>query len=512
MADNSLKDERILLGRKKILIDEDYIDSSNVVSILRKTLNYHMVNSMDISYLYNYKKGLQPILFREKEIRPEINSRIVENHADEIVSFKVGYLLHNPVVYATSQTAGSINDDLIRLNKWMKTEKKNSCDKDVETWSHTCGIGIKMVLPDSMANLEEDESPFEIYSLDPRYSYVVYGNSLGEPRMMGVKYITTEDGAVIYSVYTKDKYYDISFDVGTGSSPILREEDNPLGEIPMVEYPLNQERMGCFEKVLPLLNAINLTASDRENGIEQFIQALLLFHNVTINDEDFDKLRAEGGIQYNDLDPQRKGDIQYLTAELKQSETQVLVDWMYKVVLYICGMPNRNGGGSTSDTGSATIVRDGWYDAEGKAQDTEARFKDSEVDFLHIVLYICNTMSGTNLNPLDIDIKLPRRVYSNTQQKAQILTTLLANDKISPRRAYIASDLFTDPEEAYAEGMEYYESQQKMNQEKINQENDSKSEDDSDNKDESDSKSEEDDKSDDKKNDESDEDSKGNSV
>lgn len=34
-------------------------------------------------------------------------------------------------------------------------------------------------------------------------------------------------------------------------------------------------------------------------------------------------------------------------------------------------MPNRNGNASTSDTGSAVIMRDGWSDAEARAKDSE---------------------------------------------------------------------------------------------------------------------------------------------
>ena len=455
MADETIDRTKspVFLGRYKILIDDVEINESNVVDILHKCLQIHNSNAWEEDYLYNYRKGLQPILSREKTVRPEINNRLVENHSSEITSFKVSYLLNAPVSYTASQTAVDINDDLIRLNKWMKYEKKKTKDFDLETWAHTCGVGVRMVLPDAMADLEQDECPFELYSLDPRRAFVAYGNSLGEPRRMGVKYIIKEDGSTIYSVYTATDYYEICFE--NYGTPIMLHEINPLGKIPLVEYTINQERMGCFEKVLPLLDAINLTSSDRVNGIQQFIQSLLLFHNVKLDEEATKDLKDLGGIQFDDNE-NMPASISYLNAELNQTETQVLVTWMYQVVLYICGMPNRNGGSSTSDTGAATIVRDGWYDAEGKAQEAEERFDDAEMDFLDVALYISNVMSGTKLNPMDIDIKLPRKNYENIQQKAQVLTTLLANDKIAPRRAYIASGMFTDSEEAYAEGMEYY--------------------------------------------------------
>ena len=55
----------------------------------------------------------------------------------------------------------------------------------------------------------EDEAPFEVFTLDPRYSFVVYHSGLGEKPLMGVKYIERADQRVVFSVYTKDTYYEL---------------------------------------------------------------------------------------------------------------------------------------------------------------------------------------------------------------------------------------------------------------------------------------------------------------
>ena len=89
---------RLLTGRRVIYTDVDEINDSNVVEVLKKAMETHSVNSGEIQYLYDYWKGKQPILFRQKDIRPEICNRIVENRANEIVSFKDSYLIGKPVV------------------------------------------------------------------------------------------------------------------------------------------------------------------------------------------------------------------------------------------------------------------------------------------------------------------------------------------------------------------------------------------------------------------------------
>ena len=82
---------RQMSGRRVIKSSVKEITNENVVTVLQKALNDHALNRSEIDYLWKYYKGEQPIQNRTKEVRPEICNRIVENRANEIVSFKVGY-------------------------------------------------------------------------------------------------------------------------------------------------------------------------------------------------------------------------------------------------------------------------------------------------------------------------------------------------------------------------------------------------------------------------------------
>ena len=442
-------------GRKKIFTDVTEITRDNVLEVLRKALITHWSNKADMEYLYAYYKGRQPVLNRQKEVRPEIKNTVVENRANEIVSFKVGYLMGEPIQYVSRSDSKSVADKITTLNGYCLSEDKAAKDKELADWFHICGTAYRMVLPDSVFERESDEAPFEIYTLDPRFAFVVYANSIGEPPVMGVKYIQRSDGAVIYSIYTKDRYFEVE-----NQSMIVREEAQSLG-IPIIEYPANNARLGAFEIVLPLLDAINTVDSNRLDGVEQFVQALMLFHNVDIFGDDFAKLRDEGAIKFKDIDPQYKAEIKYLTSELNQSQTQTLVDHLYNTVLTICGMPNRNGGTSTSDTGSAVIMRDGWSAAEARAKDSELMFKLSEKEFLKLVLRICSDLSDLELKLSDVEVRFTRRNYENISQKATVLTTMLSNPKIAPILAFTHCGMFSDPQLAYRMSMDYAEEQEK---------------------------------------------------
>lgn len=455
---------RALFGRRVIYTDVTDVTAGNVIDVLQKALFVHLQNQADIDYLYRYYRGDQPILNREKDTRPEINNKVVENRANEIVSFKVGYLMGEPVQYVSRGDDESVAKSVMQLNDYVLSEDKPAKDKELADWFHICGTSYRMILPDDMADVEEDEAPFEIFTLDPRFCFVVYSTALGNPPLMGVKYILKEDGTLVFSCYTQDHYYEVN-----NTWAILHSEPQYLG-IPIIEYPANKARLGAFEIVIPLLDAINTVESNRLDGVEQFVQALMLFHNVDISSEDFGKLKELGAIKFKDIDAQTKAEIQYLTSEMNQAQTQTLVDSMYNTVLTICGMPNRNGGSSTSDTGSAVIMRDGWSAAEARAKDSELMFKRSEKEFLKLLLRICRDLGDLTLKLSGLEIRFTRRNYENITEKANVLTMMLSNPKIAPVLAFTHSGLFSDPQLAYKMSMEYMEEQERK-QEAINARN-----------------------------------------
>ena len=445
-------DTRTMHGRRVITTDVDEITQDNVVEVLEEAMKLHEKNRAEIEYLWKYFKGDQPILQRSKTVRPEICNRIVENRANEIVSFKVGYLCGEPIQYVGRSSEGAITTGVGTLNEYMFLADKPALDQEVVEWGMICGTANRMVLANDAYDAESDEAPFDMFTLDPRDSFVVYSNGVKRRRMMGVKYNTDVYGSKTFSVYTDKLYFTIK------DGKVLEVASNPLGTVNIFEYPANNARLGAFEIVLPLLDAINNIESNRMDGIEQFIQAFVKFINCDITKEDFEALKDLGAIKVKSLDGQQ-ADVDIVTNELNQQQTQTLKDDAYQAVLTICGMPNRNGGSSTSDTGSAVLLRDGWSLAESRAKDSELMFKRSEKEMLRLVLKLCEGLADLKLRLKDIDMKFTRRNYDNIQSKSQVLVSMLQQPKIHPLLAFTHCGLFSDPESAYTMSNDYYEEQ-----------------------------------------------------
>ena len=445
-------DTRTMHGRRVITTDVTEITAENVVEVLEEAMKLHEKNRSEIDYLWKYFKGEQPILQREKTVRPEICNKIVENRANEIVSFKVGYLCGEPIQYVGRNCEEAVTNGVGTLNEYMFLVDKPALDQEVVEWDMIGGTANRMVLANDAYNAESDEAPFEMYTLDPRDSFVVYSNDVKRKRMLGVKYNTDDFGQKTFSAYTDAMYFTIK------DGKVTEQKAHGLGVVPIIEYPANNARLGAFEIVLPLLDAINNIESNRMDGIEQFVQAFVKFINCDISKEDFEALKDLGAIKVKSADGQN-ADVDIVTNELNQQQTQTLKDDAYQAVLTICGMPNRNGGSSTSDTGSAVLLRDGWSLAESRAKDSELMFKRSEKEVLRLVLKLCSGLADLDLKLKDIDMKFTRRNYDNIQSKSQVLVSMLQQPKIHPRLAFTHCGLFSDPESAYTMSNDYHEEQ-----------------------------------------------------
>ena len=457
-------------GRKCLYTPYAEVDGGNIVEVLNSVLPTFLANQSEIRYLFDYHRGKQPILNRVKTIRENINNKIVENRASEIVAFKAGYLLGEPIQYVAKTE--KVNSDMLnQFNSFMESEDKDTDDKEIAGDRSICGTAYRMCLPIDNGE-DENRSPFHTYRLDPATTGVIYSSQLGNEPVLGFtiavfkKRSADKDGNAsnydethIYC-YSPTEYFELIWGTVMISQPVIGTP-HTLGMIPIIEYPNNFSRLGDFEIVMGLLNGINTIDSNRIDGVEQLIQSLLVFTNVDITSEDIKALYQLGALKLKST-KDNAADVKFITQQLDQNGVQVLKNDLYASVLTICGMPNRNGGSSTSDTGSAVILRDGWSAAESRAKDSELIFKKSEHSFIKLALKCFITITyksdkNAKLDYTDIDVKFTRRNFENINTKVQAFTQLMSVDKLAPRLAFNLCGLFPDPTSAYVESKAYYD-------------------------------------------------------
>jgi len=439
-----------LFGRMDIYSPFEDLTRDDVVEELNSALVYHIKNLLQEEFLYWYRRGLQPILGRTKEVREDILNIVQENHAEEFVAFKNGYFLTAPVNYSARRKG--VQTKLKKLNEYLYRSGKHEADNKTADWFHTVGKGVIYVEP-----TDDDEVPFRAYALDPRSAFVVYSLKPGNKPVMGVNFVN-DDGVARFDVFTESTVFHLT---GSATGKLMSSErnhdymatavsvesvePNVLGKIPIIEYRYNSVNMGCFEAVIPLLDEINNITSNACDGIEQFIQTLAIAVNCEFpEDTTITDIRKAGMIALRSIG-ENKADFRVLTEQLDQTQTKVLVDRLYDQALRIAALPARSSGQSTqSTTGSAVLANFGWYQADCAARNTEDLYIESNRQFDAIITDILRRKGLLDINLNDFEPVFTHGEVANVQAKAQAFQTLMAAG-LHPELAMAKSGISNDP-------------------------------------------------------------------
>ena len=132
--ENAMRKQMIphqMFGRRKIFTSVDRITADNVANVVEQAYLTHLLNRDEINYLWEYYKGRQPSLWRKREYKDWLTSHIVENRANEIVSFKVGYTAGKPITYVSSVPGNEVSRSVAKLNDAMRIIGKHTKDKEL---------------------------------------------------------------------------------------------------------------------------------------------------------------------------------------------------------------------------------------------------------------------------------------------------------------------------------------------------------------------------------------------
>lgn len=341
-------------------------------------------------------------------------------------------------------------DEVFTLfNRMLQSRDKERIDVEMAHQMMTTGLGYQMAWP---ARNDDDFAPFEIMTLDARNTYIVYSNDIYQEPVLGVTYSIKSDGGIKITAYSKKYYFMLERDSSDSySEPVVL--DNVVGEIPIVEFEMT-DRMGIFEKVIPIMNALNTINSDRINDVGQHVQSLLWLDNCEIDSDQKEKLIDGDGVIMTKSVEGKNAKIEYLSQTLDQSQVQSLVDYYQNQMLQITSTPSwkESSGGSTT---GAVQLSNGWQYLEISAMTIERLFDKPEHQLLGIILKIIKDSPKDykeleKIRPVDIEVKFNRNKTFDLVSKTNSLVSLL-NAGVDGLTAFKTVDLFTDPQGAWAE-------------------------------------------------------------
>lgn len=463
MADKTNKDDNgifaFLHGRMPILTSIERFDPNDEEFIIQEAntaLDIHNANLLSMEYLYWYRRGITPVENKVKEIRPEVNNKINVAYADEICTFKNGYFCTQPIFYTARNDEEETSKKVDELNEYLYRSGKQLADNKVVDWFHTVGKADLFV-----RNNDDKDIPFVAYALDPRCAFVAKSlDPSGRPVYGG--YVVKKDDNIVLSLWDDSNVYTLGGTKTTKTATpmpeytytvtnVIKVEPNPLGKVPIIEYYYNSLMMSAFEAAIPLIDATSFLQSDRLDAVDQAVQSLLVFYNCELGDDENGNpitpsyVRAAGALFLKSIG-ENKADLKEIVTNLDQSQTQVFIDNLREQILSVCAMPftGANRGYSNAASGTAQFARDGWYQADCAARNTEDLFRESNAYFDEIVLHILREKKILDVKATDIYLQFPKNETVNVQSKAQAFQTLLAAG-MHPELAAAKSGISNDP-------------------------------------------------------------------
>lgn len=435
-------------GRKIAYADVEEITEDNIVSVVGSCIGDFNWNKRIFKYLWDYYKGDQPIRYREKVVRDDVNNPIVENHAWEIVRFKNGQTNGEPIQCVSTQKEEKINKGVDRFNDYCRAAGKHAKDISSGEWTSATGTGYKAAQRKKGA-----EVPFRIAVPTPINTFIIYSRYTEEP-LLAVQELKDENREWYKLCFSETHEYRIKngklIEILDSNGNVVKSRPHAFGGIPIVEYPNNQNRVSDIELVIDILDAINNMQSNRMDAIEQFVQSWVKFVNCDIDEETFSKMKLMGALVVKSNNGENKADVDIMTQELNQTEAQVAKDDLWDNALSISAIPNKqsNTGG---DTQGAVELRNGWDFSKQAARLKDPYTMDAERRLNTVLLNIIRQEKGSEECPFgitDYEVQINHSPTDNMQVKTQVLQMLLSSG-IHPLVAIKVCGLWGDAEKVY---------------------------------------------------------------
>lgn len=380
---------------------------------VKRLIDRHMlVDEGKYRQLQEYYLGNHSILHSHKEHSASPNNRIVCNVAKYITDTATGYFLGQPVVY------GCPNDQyLAQLQDIMDYNDEQDHNAELAKGCSIKGSCCEMLY------LDEDAA-IRIALLEPDDCLVIYPTGSEEP-MGAIRRIVTEDkdGNRItrYEWWREDDVWYFSAPDG-GSLQLSGTEDHYWHGVPVVEYRNNDERMGDYESVIPMIDAYNRVQSNTANMYQYNDDAIMvLSHMGAATSNDIVQIKEEGAISLAN-----GGKIDWLLKDINDAGLEHYKDRLTRDIHALCGVPRLSDEQFAGNLSGVAISYKLW----GLEQVTaikERKFKRSLQRRAELITNILHITRNPAYDYRDISIQFRRNQPQNLPELAEVVTKLAAD-------------------------------------------------------------------------------------
>lgn len=254
--------------------------------LIKKLVKLSEKNIERYNILQEYYEGKAKINDRSKD-EYKANNKLSLDYPSYIVDILLGMFVGKPVNYTVAEENREI---MAAIQDVFDVNDEQDENTEIAKMAGIKGRAYEIVYLD-------EEGQIKFNEVEPENIVMIYDNRI-KPEPLHCLYVR-DDVSVdnldsdkkdkLITVYSKDSIRDYLSKGGDIS--LVDEQANLFGEIPVIEFLNNDEGIGDFERVLSLIDAINLSQSDTANDFQEFTDALLVLSGMPQTDaEDVDNM------------------------------------------------------------------------------------------------------------------------------------------------------------------------------------------------------------------------------
>lgn len=392
-----------------LVCSEQEISGGIKGDLIQKQIAKHNNMLQRYTYLENMYKGFHDIFKGPDKENWKPDNRLAVNFPRYITDTFTGYGYGVPI--KVTHPDEKVNDAIQLFGR-----QNEITNHEAEMVKKCCIYGHAF---EFMYQNEQHET--KVSSISPKELFVVYDDKLSQRALFAVRYgiypqSSDKAGKTYGEVYTKNFIY--TFEDKKVSEGI----DNPYGFIPCVEWRLNDERMGLFEPITGLVETYNATLGEKANDVDAFAEAYLAILGAELDDDGVRHIRDNRIINLYGTDNAKDILIQFLqkpTADGTQENLLNRLETLIYQISMVANISDESFGNASSGVSLAYKLQ---------AMSNLALTFDRKIEKSLRKRYKIFCSLATNVSdPLayqDIEIKTTRNIPVNTQNEAQIASTL----------------------------------------------------------------------------------------
>ena len=285
---------------------DDVIDAK----VLNKFIQLHQQAIARYDYLFNMYINEPEIFAMPMKAQFKPNNRLAVAFPKYMVDTFGGYFNGIPIKKTHENT-----DYLDAITQFDNANDME--DEESELFKLACIYGHSF---EYIYQTEQTETK-SIY-VSPKEMFIVYDNSIEQLPLFAV-YYGRENDKTVGVLIEADKISD--FKSNTAGFELSNVRINAYGQIPVVEFMLNDERQGLFEPVISLINSYNKVMSEKANDVDYFADAYMKILGAQLDEESIERIKDNRIINLHGLDAS-KIIVEFMDKPDSDAQTEHLLD------------------------------------------------------------------------------------------------------------------------------------------------------------------------------------------